>query len=209
MSKSKEKQVVSKVVEGITEVCAASVEANPGLALGLANLSKIKDYTEENWPAAPYSDFNVGTIGFRSDWVAGVKLAVACGKAQQRHFSAKHLIAMVEGMGNPDTASVLMQNFTDQDDKRSAQGQIIGHISIEHSAIIFYQGLSGKIIKSYSDIALKDVYYIPKDDLAAFYVVSKFQSANIKRLDELAAANEGWKAFNVPLDLKRPYDARV
>jgi hypothetical protein len=212
MSKSKEvkeKQVASDVIEGLSEICARSVDANPGLAQGMANLKKIGVYDESNWPVAPYSDFSLGKIGFTSGFGTTVKLSVVCGQAQERHISLRHYIAMVEGMDNPDTASVLLQNFSDQDDKRSSRGQILGQLNKEHSALILYQGLAGKVIKKFSDVALKEVYYLPVDDLAAFYVASKFQLANQKRLDELAAANEGWKAFDIPIDLKRPYDARV
>jgi hypothetical protein len=205
----KSEKVEVKVVEEITEICEASIEANPGLALGLANLKKIKVNAGSNWPVVPFSEFELGTIGFRSSYGDGVKIAVAGGQAQQRHFALPHYIAMVEGMGNKNDSSVLLQNFTDRDDKNSGRGQILGQISQKHSALIIWQGLSGRVINSYSDVALQDVYYIRPDELAAMYVASKFQVANLKRLDELAAANQGWKAFNIPLDHQRPYDARV
>lgn len=209
MSKGKEKVVATDVVEDLGALCATSVESNAGFALGLANLKKIQSYSESNWLVAPYSEFSVGTIGFKSDWGSGVKLVVACGKAQQRSIMPRHFIAMVEGAGDEDKASVLIQNFSDVDEKRTSRGQIIGQLNFEHSALIIYQGLAGKVIKRFSDIALQDVYYIPREELAAYYVACKFQMANSKRLDEMSAANEGWKAFNIPLDLKRPYDARV
>lgn len=206
---SKPESNTNKVIDEIAGICAASVETNPGLTRGIANLQKIKVYAEANWPALPFSDFALGTIAFRSEWGEGIKIAVACGKAQQRHFALRHFVAMVEGIGKRDEATVLVQNFTDRDDKQSARGQILAQINPEHSAIVVWQGVAGRVISTYSDVALQEIYYIPRDDLAAMYVASKFQIANIKRLDELAAANEGWKNFNIPLDPKRNYDARL
>lgn len=210
MSKTegKTEKVDVKVIEEVAEICAGSVETQKGLALGLANLKLIRTYGEANWPALPHSDFALGAIAFRSEWGEGIKIGVACGKAQQRHFSLRHFVAMVEGIGKPEEATVLVQNFTDRDDKQSARGQILAQINPEHSAIIVWQGLAGRVISSYSDIALQEQYYIPRDDLTAIYVAAKFQVANTKRLDELAAANEGWKQFNIPVNPTRAYDAR-
>lgn len=167
---------------------------------GLNNLSSL--------PATPAplegKEFSEGCIGFRKQ-SRGVQLAVACGKAMVRYLDLKKFIAMVEQMDDPRTATIMLQNFTDADDKNGAKGQILGRINPQASAITIIQGVTGRIIRSSSDIALYDIYFINRQELVSFYLASKSQISTADTLESMIAAFDGWKSFDVPLNPLKPY----
>ena len=112
---------------------------------------------------------------------------------------------MVELMHDPSSASIMLENFSDQDEYKSAKGQVLGRINAKCSAIQIIQGLTGRIIRNPSDIALFDVYYIDRVDLTSFYLAAKAQISNGDTLETMIASYDGWKAFDVPLDPLNPY----
>ena len=112
---------------------------------------------------------------------------------------------MVENMDVESKATIMLQNFTESEDGYSGRGQILGRINAASSAITIIQGVTGRIIRGPSDIALFDVYYLDRRDLTAFYIASKYQISNADQLETMIAAFDGWKAFNVPLDPLDPY----
>lgn len=175
-------------------------ERNALFRRGLMNLACL--------PATPApikgKEFSEGCMGFRKQSY-GIQLAVACGKAMVRYLDLKKFITMVEQMDDPQTATIMLQNSTDSDDSRGAKGQILGRINPKASAITIIQGVTGRIIRGPSDIALYDSYFINRKDLTSFYLASKAQISTADTLETMIAAFDGWKAFDVPLDPLKPY----
>lgn len=172
---------------------------------GLKNLASMPEFDPEEGEPVPGKVFSPGVVGFRRTG-RGLQLAVACGKAMVRYIDLAKFIAMVENLHDTQTATIMLENFQEQDDKRSARGQILGRINAQYSAITIIQGVSGRIIRGPSDIALFDVYYIDRKDMTAFYLAAKAQISNADRLETMIAAFDGWKAFDVPLNPLDPYD---
>ena len=112
---------------------------------------------------------------------------------------------MVENLHDEKKATIMLQNFTNSDDNKGAQGQILGRINAKCSAIHIIQGLTGRIIRNPSDIALFDVYYIHRVDLTSFYLAAKSQISNKDLLETMIATYDGWKAYDVPLNPLYPY----
>jgi hypothetical protein len=177
-------------------------ELNTNLVQGLKNLNNIPEFTRTT--AVNGKEYTPGVMGLRN-YKSRLSLAVACGTAQVRYIDLEKFIAMIEKMHDPDSATIMLQNFQDQEDYKSAKGQILGRINPEKSAIHIIQGLTGRIIRSASDIALFDVYYIDRVDLTTYYLAAKCQIGNTGELDNMIATYEGWKAYEVPLDPLNPY----
>ncbi len=181
-------------------IYAETLHNNELFKRGLENLAKLP----ETPTPIPSKEFSPGCIGFRKQ-SRGVQIAVACGKAMVRYLDLNKFITMVERMDDPQTATIMLQNFTDSDDSRGAKGQILGRINPEASAITIIQGVTGRIIRGPSDIALYDAYFVDRQQLTSFYLASKAQISTADTLETMIAAFDGWKAFDVPLNPLKPY----
>ncbi len=201
--KSEKNTNTEKVGEIFADIFTDTCETKDGLMQGLENLNSIPNFSDPHPPAVKGKEFIAGVMGFRK--TGALNITVACGKAQVRSFSLPKFIAMIENMHDPATATIMLQNFSDQDEKQSAKGQILGRINAGSSAIHIIQGLTSRIIRNASDIALFDVYYIDRVDLTSFYLAAKAQIGNGDQLETMIAAYDGWKAFDVPLDPLNPY----
>lgn len=196
----------SNLEDGINQlpkIFGSSEKDSEALDQGLKNLATLPEY--EKAQPVPGKEFSPGVMGFRRTG-RGLQLAVACGKSMVRYIDLGKFIAMVENLHDPRTATIMLENFQEQDDKRSARGQVLGRINAQCSAITIIQGVSGRIIRGPSDIALFDVYYIDRKDITAFYLAAKSQISNADTLESMIAAFDGWKAFDVPLNPLDPYD---
>lgn len=171
---------------------------------GLANLDTIPSFDPPP-PAIPGKEFNPGIMGFRRSQAGGMNLAIACGTAQVRYLSLAKYIALVENLHEEEQASIMLQNFSESDDNRGGRGQILARINAASSAITVIQGVTGRIIRGPSDIALFDVYYIDRTDLTAYYLAAKAQISTADQLETMIATFDGWKAFRVPLNPMKPY----
>lgn len=169
---------------------------------GLKNLNQLPDIYDA--PPVKGKKFIEGKIGFRRKRNS-LLLAIACGKAQVRYLDLIKYIAMIENMHDPETATIMLQNFQDADNQRSARGQVLGRVNPESSAIHVVQGLTGRIIDNPSDIAVFDVYYLDRKDLTSFYLAAKAQGENSDDLETMIATFAEWRTFDVPLDPLNPY----
>jgi hypothetical protein len=183
-------------------VLAPSVADKDGFIQGVKNLSALPELDSGN--AVPGKPFEKGVMGLRTSQ-KGLRIAIACGKMQVRYIPLEKYVALVEKMHDSESASIILQNFTDQEDGRMARGQVLSRINPKFSAMTVIQGVTGRIVRGPHDIALYDVYYLDKKDLMAFYITAKFQLSNEDQLDSMIAAYDGWKAFNVPLNPLDPY----
>lgn len=181
-----------------------SIENDAAMKQGLLNLNSLPEFSPE-LPPVPGKEFNIGLIGFRRSPSGGQNLAIACGKAQVRYIPLAKYIAMIENLHDRDNASIMLQNFTESDDNRSGRGQVLGRINAASSAITIIQGVTSRIIRGPSDIALFDVYHIDRRDLTAFYIASKYQISTADQLETMIATFDGWKAFDVPLNPLNPF----
>lgn len=187
----------------LSDTLSPVIDNSPELALGIANLSGLPELNPAN--KVPGKDFEAGVMGLKTT-LKGIRIVIACGKMMVRYLPMEKYVALVEHMYDDESASVMLQNFSDQEDGRMAKGQILGRINPQYSAITVIQGVTGRIIRGPSDIALYDVYYLDKADMLAFYLTAKFQLSNEDQLDSMIAAFDGWKAFSVPLKPLDPYD---
>ena len=191
------------VEQQFSEIFYESFKDDENIQTGLSNLQSIPDFNSKFAPV-PGKEFTEGVIGFRPKY-ASLNLAIACGTAQVRYINIAKYIAMVENLHDEKKATIMLQNFTNSDDNKGAQGQILGRINAKCSAIHIIQGLTGRIIRNPSDIALFDVYYINRVDLTSFYLAAKSQISNKDLLETMIATYDGWKAYDVPLNPLYPY----
>lgn len=175
----------------------------PSLVQGLENLALLPPFESVQATPIPGTVFYAGVIAF-SRYSRSV--SVACGKAMVRHINLRKFIGMVESLHEDREATVVLQNFQEQENNQQARGQILGRINRKHSAITIVQGLTGRAIKSFNDISSQDHYYINRSDLAAFYIAAKFQLLNEPTLESIQNAFDGWRAFEIPLNPLKPYE---
>ena len=188
-----------------------------GLQKGLANLNKLPEYSQFE-EAKEDNDskkleklevkgkpFERGVIGFQRNFKGEQRLVIACGKAQARSIPLAKYIALIENMFEKDSETIIIQNFKDQDNNKSSRGQTLARINPDSSAITIIQGVTGKVVRGPYDIALFDVYYINRTDLAAYYLAAKAQISNENELETMIQSFDGWKHFDVPLDPLNPY----
>lgn len=152
-------------------------------------------------PGKPFE--NVGVMGFRRQ-ANLLRLTIACERAIVRNLELGKFIAMVERMNDPEKATIVLENFTEADDNRTPRGQVLGRINPEFSCITVAQGLTGRVIHSHGDLARLDVYYVSREQLTSFYLAAKAQIGDEGKLNELVAAYDGWKAFDIPLNPCHP-----
>lgn len=183
-----------------------SLENDDGMVQGLINLNSIPPFKGDPGPKPVNGkEFEKGVMGFKRIGKGELRLAVACGKAQVRYIPLGKFIAMVEKLHDSESATIMIQNFKDQEEYQSSKGQVLARINPQSSAITFIQGVTGRIVRGPRDIALFDVYYIDRIDLMSFYVAAKAQISNADELEAMIQAYDGWKAFDVPLDPLYPY----
>lgn len=183
----------------LSSIFGKKIESDDSLRKGLANLNRLPPFDAPP-PAVHGKKFSPGIMAFRKTGAGKLSITVACGTAQARHIPLAKYVAMVEKLNDPESSTILLQNFQDQDDHRSGRGQELGRINAKSSAIVILQGLTGRIVRSMDDIALHDVYYLDRRDMATFYLAAKAQIGNADQMETMLTAYEGWKAFEVPLD---------
>ena len=184
-------------------------EEREGVALGLANLATLPDYDPDEGlpPSIEGKDFEPGVIGLRNRKGKAPRLAIACGANQVRYITLDKYIALVENMKERASATIMLENFTDRDDNGGGgRGQVLARLNGDHSAIVVVQGVTGRVIRDAGDIALYEVFYLPRPDLTAFYLAAKFQLSNEDSLDIAISAYDGWRAYSIPLDPANPHE---
>ena len=201
---TKEKQTSQDIKELLGNLYEDYNEDNEALLQGLTNLNSMAKLEDAEDVAG--KKYTKGVLGFRK-YRSNLAITVACGTAQVRYIKLPKYISMIENLHQTDSsATIMLQNFeTSDNDKSASKGQILGRINPKSSAIHIMQGLTGRIIRNPSDIALLDIYYIDRAELTSYYLASKFQIGNEGKLEEMIATFDGWKAFEVPLDLANPY----
>ena len=173
---------------------------HPNALQNLAHIKPIGDIGT-GMPGKEY--VKEGAMGFRRQ-SSLLRLTIACERAVVRNLELGKFIAMVERMQDPETATIVLENFTEQEENRTPRGQVLGRINAEYSCIVVAQGLTGRLIHSHSDLARMDVYYLSREKLTAFYLAAKAQIGEEGTLNELISAYDGWKAFDIPLNPCRP-----
>lgn len=200
---AKKKEAGATVAELLSNLYKDRTNEDDALTQGLTNLNSLANIDEAEQVAG--KEFNQGVLGFRK-YRSNLDITVACGTAQVRYIKLTKFIAMIENLHQKDrSATIMLQNFETNENNNISKGQILGRINPKSSAIHIMQGLTGRIIRNPSDIALLDIYYLDRTELAAYYVAAKYQIGNEDLLEDVIATHDGWKAFDVPLDLSKPY----
>lgn len=192
--------------QNLTALLRKDLDEDRALQQGLANLAALPlfDPDKDTPPPVPGRPFESGVIGLRPGQRAP-ELVIACGTNMVRRLTLIKYVAMVENLHDEQSATIMLQNFSEGDDQRGGRGQVLGRINHKHSAITIIQGVSGRIIRTPSDIALYDVYYLDRRDLTAFYLTAKFQLSTENTLETMIAAHDGWRAYDIPLDPLKPF----
>lgn len=169
-----EPAVDKTAAELLQNLLGQTAEHDITMKQGLTNLNTLPTFSRENPTFQPVQgkEFHPGVIGFRKSSSGALNIAIACGKAQVRYITLPKFIAMIENLHDKDAASIMLQNFTESDDNRTGRGQVLGRINADSSAITIIQGVTSRIIRGPSDIALFDVYYIDRRDLTAYYLAA-------------------------------------
>ena len=68
-------------------------------------------------------------------------------------------------MDDEESATVMLQNFSDQEDGRMAKGQVLAQLNPRHSAISVIHGVKGRVVSGPQDIALYDTYELNLGDI--------------------------------------------
>lgn len=174
--------------------------ANVTLSNGIANLAALPPLAEVERRPMTHKAFEKGAMGFRRQ-SKYMSIAVACGKAMVRHIDLRKFVSLVEMMNDENKNTIMLENFSDSDESRAARGQVLGRIHPLYSAICIVQGLTGRVIRSDSDIVRYDVYYLDRDQLASFYLSSKYQLKGGDDLENMISTYSGWVEYDVPLGL--------
>lgn len=200
---------MSKVQDLLAEIYQHKFEGesqDPVLKQAIRNLATIKPIKpiEEIGGGMPGKLFEgEGALGFRRE-AGRLRLTIACEKAVVRNLELGKFIAMVERMHDPAQATIVIENFTEPDENRMPRGQILGRINPDYSCVMIAQGLTGRLIHSHADLARLDVYYLSRRKLTSFYLAAKEQIGEEGKLNNLIAAFDGWKAFDIPLNPCKP-----
>lgn len=194
-----EAQLAAQVL--VNQILARS---GSGTSKGIASLARLPEFDLDNGVPAPVPGQDAvqqGVLAFRRNG-GEISLAVACGTAMVQSLPLDKFVAMVERMHDDDrTASIVIQNHRVGDRHREeSRGQIVGRINPLHTAIQIIHGVHGRAIKSASDIAQVDIYYLDRAELAVYYLAAKLQIGADDRLEEMIAAFEGWKGYAIPLN---------
>jgi len=208
MSKiTKEVSEVAKVAPSaaLSTIFGEKIDSDDSLRKGLANLNKLPPFDVPP-PVVHGRDFCPGLMGFRRSSSGNLNLTIVCDSAQVRSLTMAKYIAMVEHLHDPKTASIMLQNFMDSDERKAAKGQVLARINARSSAIIIIQGLPGRIIRGPEDIALYDVYYLDRAEMTSFYLAAKAQISTGDQIETMIAAYDGWKPFSVPLNFFNPHE---
>ena len=191
------------VLQALQELLFPLLVLSTEFTKGLLNLLSFLEFNLKNGSLKPaYEGDRVqrGIIGFRRI-SGGLMLAIACGTKPVRYVPLDKFVALIECMKLGDSANIVIQNHkTDEKEKRA---QIMARVNPRCSAIHFVQGVVGKAINTSDDIVSIDAYYLPREDLASYYIAAKRQIANERELEDLIAANDGFKGYSIKID---PFD---
>lgn len=173
---------------------------NAELRQGLENLAKLPALSQVEGKPIKHKAFEKGFMGFRRK-SQFISIAIACGKAQVRYIDIRKYVSLVEKMEDDTHHTIMLENFSDAEDGRAARGQVLARIDPIHSAIVVVQGLTGRVIRSDSDVVRYDVFYLDRDQLAAFYLACKFQLRGDDQLETMIATYSGWVEYDISLCL--------
>jgi len=173
---------------------------NAELRKGLSNLAELPSLGQVEKKPIKHKVFEKGCMGFRRQ-SQFISVAIACGKAQVRNIDIRKYVALVEKMKDDTHHTIMLQNFSDAEEGRAARGQVLARLDPIHSAIVVVQGLTGRVIRSDSDVVRYDVYYLDRDQLAAFYLACKFQLRGADQLETMIATYSGWVEYDISLCL--------
>lgn len=175
-----------------------------GLEQGFKNLLDLPEFDlnrKELKPVHEGDRLERGIIGFRRN-ASRLELAIACGTKMVHYIPLDKYVALIEQMHLGQAANIVVQNSKNEDkDKRP---QIIARVNSRCSAIHVVQGVAGKPISDGKDIVSSDAFYIPREELASYYLAAKQQVGSEKRLEDLIAANDGFKGYSINIDPLNP-----
>ncbi len=172
------------------------------LAAVLDDLATLPDLSNKPVPSKEWSP---GVMAFvkRGD---RLHLAIACGEAMVRYLALPKYVAMVENMmKSGKEATIMLANASTDSETLGGRGQVLARINTKYSTIHVVQGVTGRVIRNPSDIALFDVYHIDRHVLSAYYIAAKFQVGNQEKIETMIASHDGWKAYTVPLEPLKTY----
>ncbi len=191
----------SQSLKGLQGIFFGAITSVPGLSKGLVNLGRLPEFVPQHGPAVPGTEFTHCVMGLARD---GKSLLVVGENAEVQYIPFGKFVAIVENVFDRDKSSVIIQNFQEADFKKGERPQIIARINAEYSALIVAVGPAGRVIRKLTDINQTFYYYIPREELTTYYLVSKFQATNGSRLDNLLNYNDACRLIDLPLNPLMP-----
>jgi hypothetical protein len=188
-------------------IFSGAEESVPSLSQGLANLAKLPAFHSINRDnPIPGTEFDHSIMSMGQD---GRSLLVIGNNAESQRMPFGKLVAIVENMGDREKSSIIIQNFQEAEYNKSGERpQIIARLNAEYSALIIAVGPAGRVIRKHGDINQTFIYYIPREELTAYYLMSKFQTTNKSRLESLLYTNDACRLIDLPLNPLMPRSSR-
>lgn len=191
-------------LQALQELLLPALAQSDGLSQGLVNILGMPEFSMKNGRiCAVHEDDLVerGILGFRR--VSGnIVLALACGTKQVRYLPLEKFIALIEKMNDGESANIVVQNH--RVEEKDMRGQVIARVNPRCSAIQIVQGVAGRPIRSGADMVSNEAYYLPREELTSYYIAAKCQISNGQKLEDLIAANDGYKGFSIKIDPLNP-----
>lgn len=170
---------------------------------GLQNLSRLPEFDLNRSiprPVPGQEAVHRGIIGFRRN-SGKITLAIACGTATILYLPLDKYVALIEYMHDDRSANIIIQNQKiSEEGRQDGRAQIIARFNPAHSALHVVHGVIGRVIKAAKDISHIEIYYLSRRDLACFYIAAKCQVGTEEQLENLIAAYDGLKGYEIPLN---------
>ncbi len=189
-------------LQALQDLLFPLLAVSENLTQGLLNLHSLPEFNQKELKPVHEDDrVERGIIGFRRNG-GRIELAIACGTKMVRYFPLDKYVAVIEQMHLGQAANIVVQNS--RNEEKEKRPQIIARVNPRRSAIQVVQGVAGRPISEGKDIVSNDAYYIPREDLTSFYLAAKCQLDNGNKLENLIAANDGFKGYSINIDPFNP-----
>ena len=192
------------VFQALQELLFPLLATSGSLARGIINLLGLPEFNGNGEGIRPVHEedrVERGIIGFRRN-AGRVVLAIACGTKMVHYLPLDKYVALIEQMHLRQAANIVIQNS--KNEEKEKRPQIMARINSRCSAIHVVQGVAGKPISDGKDIVSNDAYYIPREELTSYYIAVKQQLDSETKLEDLIAANDGFKGYSINIDPLNP-----
>lgn len=202
MSTETKTDVVSDALAAVQELLFPLLMASEKLAQIVARLAMFPEFDLKKLrPVKVDEKVEKGMLAFRR--VGGkLMLVLVCGTKQVRYLTLEKFIALIECMDLGSSANIVLQNHSNSDTHgNGGSSQIIARVNPDCSAIHIVEGVIGKSLEKGKPHVANDAFYVPREELAVFYLAAKLQVGQSHELENLIDAHDGYKGYSIPVEL--------